>query len=115
MVCRIDKCFTVNVSGQDKTISVDRLKPAFILAEDIETGAHASSERDDRILVSLPGPPPVTMRVFRAKPVGKLPTGSDMAVGYVSPTDCRPVFRELHHWQGVMWGLLSPPCSLTSK
>lgn len=60
VVCRSDKCFTVNVSGQDKTISVDRLKPAFILAEDIETGAHASSERDDRILVSLPGPPPVT-------------------------------------------------------
>ena len=60
VVCRSDKCFTVNVSGQDKTISVDRLKPAFILAEDIETGAHASSEPDDWILVSLPGPPPVT-------------------------------------------------------
>ena len=42
-VCRSDKCFTVNVSGRDKTVSVDRLKPAFMLAEDIEDRADASS------------------------------------------------------------------------
>jgi hypothetical protein len=59
VVSRSDKCFTVSVSGRDKTVSVDRLKPAFILADDIVERADASSAREDRILVSLSGPPPV--------------------------------------------------------
>jgi len=48
----------VNVSGRDKTVSVDRLKPAFILAEYIEDRADASSEPENRILVSFSGLPP---------------------------------------------------------
>jgi cleavage and polyadenylation specificity factor subunit 1 len=59
VVRRSDKCFTVSVSGRDKTISVDRLKPAFILADDICDRADASSAQEDRILVSLSGPTPV--------------------------------------------------------
>ena len=50
--------FTLSVSGRNKTVSVDRLKPAFILAEDVEDRADASSERDYRILVSFSGLPP---------------------------------------------------------
>jgi len=38
---------------------VDRLKPAFILADDIVERADASSAQEDRIVVSLSGPPPV--------------------------------------------------------
>ena len=57
-MCRNDKCFTVSVNGRDKMVSVDRLKPASILAEDIEDRADASSERDNRILVSFSGLPP---------------------------------------------------------
>ena len=57
VVSRSDKCFTVHVSGHDKTVSVDRLKPAFILADDIVERADASSAQEDRILVSLSGPP----------------------------------------------------------
>jgi cleavage and polyadenylation specificity factor subunit 1 len=59
VVRRSDKFFTVNVRGRDKTVSVDRLKPAFILADDIVERADASSTQEDRILVSLSGPPPV--------------------------------------------------------
>ena len=115
VVWRSDKCFTVNVSGQDKTISVDRLKPAFILAEDIETGAHASSERDDRILVSLPGPPPVTS-------VGVPSEGSredNHRTRYGRrirfPETAGRFFVSFTTGSGMMWGLLSPSCSLSSK
>ena len=47
----------MSVSGRDKTVSVDRLKPTFIPAEDIEDRADASSELDNRILVSFSGIP----------------------------------------------------------
>ena len=59
VVCRSDKCFTVSVSGRDKMVSVDLLKPAFILADYIDERADASSAQDDRIVVSLSGLPPV--------------------------------------------------------
>ena len=58
VVRRSDKWFTVSVSGRDKTVSVDRLKPAFVLADDVDERADALSERDDRLLVSLSGLPP---------------------------------------------------------
>ena len=57
VISRSDKCFTVHVSGHDKSVSVDRLKPAFILADDIVERAGASSAHEDRILVFLSGPP----------------------------------------------------------
>jgi hypothetical protein len=55
----VKKVFIISVNGCNKTVSVDRLKPAFLLAEDIEDRADPSPERDDRILVSFSGPPPV--------------------------------------------------------
>jgi cleavage and polyadenylation specificity factor subunit 1 len=57
VVHRSDKWFVVNVGGRDKTISVDRLKPAFFVAEDIVEPADTSPARD-RVLLSQAGPPP---------------------------------------------------------
>jgi hypothetical protein len=57
VVCRGDKCFTVSVRVRDKTVSLDRLKPAFILSDDIDERATASSAQDGRVLVSLSGLP----------------------------------------------------------
>ena len=57
VISRSDKCFTVDVSGHDKSVSVDRLKHAFILVDDIIERTDASSAHEDRILVSLSGPP----------------------------------------------------------
>jgi hypothetical protein len=56
---RSDKWFIVSVNGRDKTVSVDRLKPAFVLTDDIDDRADAFSELDDSLLVSLSGLPPV--------------------------------------------------------
>ena len=58
VVCSSDKCFTVSVHGRDKTVSVDRLNPAYVLEEDIEDRADASSESDNELLVSFSGPSP---------------------------------------------------------
>ena len=57
VVCRSDKCFTVSVSGRDRTVSVDRFKYAFILTDVIDERADASSAQDDRIVVSISGLP----------------------------------------------------------
>ena len=55
------------------------------------------------------------VRVFRVKGIRKLTTGTDMALGYVSPIDFRPVFRELRHWQGGDVGTVSPPYFLAAS
>jgi len=60
VVHRSEKWFVVSVNGRDKTISVDRLKPAFLLADDIVERADESSPLGERILVSLSGPPPAS-------------------------------------------------------
>jgi hypothetical protein len=59
VVFRSDKCFTVRVSGRDKTVSVDRLTPAFVLADDVDERADVLSDREDRLLVSFSGSSPV--------------------------------------------------------
>jgi len=59
VMCCSDKWFTVRVSGRHKTVSVDQLKPAFVLANDIEERADVLSDREDRLLVSFSGSPPV--------------------------------------------------------
>jgi cleavage and polyadenylation specificity factor subunit 1 len=57
VVHRSDKWFVVSVGGREKTISVDRLKPAFFVAEDIVEPADTPPARD-RVLRSQAGPPP---------------------------------------------------------
>ena len=59
VMCRSDKWFTVRVSGRDKTVSIDRLKPAFVLAHDVDERADMLSDREDRLLVSFSGSPTV--------------------------------------------------------
>jgi hypothetical protein len=59
VMCRSDKWVTVRMSGRNKTVSVDRLKPAFVLADDVDERADVLSDREDRLLVSFSGSSPV--------------------------------------------------------
>ena len=60
MISRGEKFFIVSVSDRDKAISVDRLKPAYIVAEDIEDSANTATKPDSRVVVTFsrdPTPP----------------------------------------------------------
>jgi hypothetical protein len=52
----------VHVGGRDKTVSVDRLKPAFIVAEDIVDRADTPLTQV-RVVVSQSDPTPVNSEV----------------------------------------------------
>jgi cleavage and polyadenylation specificity factor subunit 1 len=59
VVRRGEKSFVVNVNGCDKTITIDRLKPAYTVAEDISASVEVLPETSDTIVVCVPGPSPV--------------------------------------------------------
>ena len=46
---RSEKFFDVNINGDTRRISIDRLKPAFTLSEDPNTSTQAPTESDERV------------------------------------------------------------------
>jgi len=55
VVHRGEKVFIINVNGCDKTVSIDRLKPAFLLADDLNDCLDDSSEGDEELRVCFSG------------------------------------------------------------
>ena len=54
VVKRTDKFFVINIRGKDVTVSIDRLKPAFLLADDYQPTTQKSTETPlQSILYSL--------------------------------------------------------------
>ncbi|CAD6224300.1 GSCOCG00011768001-RA-CDS, partial [Cotesia congregata] len=52
VISRSDKSFVVNIAGKNSTITIDRLKPAYMMSSDIEEPE--LEEPDDEIVIALP-------------------------------------------------------------
>ena len=63
----------MSVSDRDKAISVDRLKPAYIVAEDIEDSANAATKPDSRAVVTFSSDPTPPTTEDPAKTVRRIP------------------------------------------
>ena len=73
VISRGEKFFIVSVSDRNKDISVDRLKAAYIVAEDIEDSANMSTKPDSRVVVTFSRDPTPPTTEGPAKAVRQIP------------------------------------------
>jgi hypothetical protein len=73
VISRDEKFFTVSVRDSDKAISVDRLKPAYSVAEGIEDSANMAMKPDSKVVVTFSRDPTPQTTEDPAKAVRQTP------------------------------------------